>query len=90
MKIRFKILGNECTIESEAQEEYVQQVANYVGEKCKEITDATKENQNAIDTALLAALNIADELFQEREYRAREKAVVEKTIALLENKLGSL
>lgn len=86
MKIKFKILGSTYTIESEDSEEYIQKIAKYVSSKCEEIEGTTKE----IDKALLVAFDIADELFQEREFRIREKAVVERSVALLEKKLGSL
>jgi cell division protein ZapA (FtsZ GTPase activity inhibitor) len=87
MTTKLKMLGKEYTIESDTSEDYMQNVAKYVTSKCETLKDATT---NIVDTVLLAALDIADELFQERELRATGKNKIKATIALLEHKLGSL
>jgi len=65
---RVEIFGNEYHIRAEADADYVKDVATYVNAKMQDIA----ENQKLVSStkvAILAAINIADELFQERRKR---------------------
>ena len=62
--------------------EYIETVAKYVDSKMREI-DKTGNLKSALRVAILAALNIADELFKER--RSKEQMLAE-----LDNKTKSL
>ncbi len=64
--IRVQIFGMEYSLKSDNSEEYVNEVANYVDSKIKSLSENTSvKSQTKI--AVLAALNIADELFRVRE-----------------------
>ena len=54
---------------------HVQELAAYVDRKMREIADASK-TVDSLKVAVMAALNIADELFQERENARRMDAIV--------------
>ena len=65
--LKINIYGTEYPIRSDADSdpEYIRKVADYVDKKMKEIDDATGA-KSPLKIAILAALNITDELFQER------------------------
>jgi cell division protein ZapA len=56
-----EILGQKFTISSEAEEGYMLRVAGYVDGKMQELMQASKSVAKS-NVAMLAALNIADEL----------------------------
>ena len=69
-QIRVNIFGSEYTLISDNNEKYVQEIAQYIDKKMREI-DRTQSLKSSAKVAILAALNIADELFQERIYREK-------------------
>jgi cell division protein ZapA len=73
-QLRVNIFGSEYVLRADENEAYVKQVAEYVDEKMREIDRSQAINSN-LKIAILAALNIADELLQSQEYR--EKLVKE-------------
>jgi cell division protein ZapA len=61
--VKVNIYDTEYSIKAEESEEYYLEIADYVNKKMKEISSAT----NIVSTskvAVLAALRIAEELFQ--------------------------
>ena len=62
MKKRFevRILGQDLSVISDSGDEHVENVIRYVSEKVKEAGKAAG-SKNALNIAILAALNIADE-----------------------------
>lgn len=82
--IRVNIYGQDYPIKSEADTGYVQKVAEYVDGKMKEIAGKIPARTQS-QIAVLAALNIADELFKEREDKEKKLTEVEeKTQSLIE------
>ncbi|MCD6375461.1 MAG: cell division protein ZapA [Caldisericaceae bacterium] len=69
-QIRVNIFGSEYTLVSDNDENYVREIAQYIDQKMREI-DKTQSIKSTVKIAILAALNIADELFQERLYRQK-------------------
>jgi cell division protein ZapA len=67
---RVQIFSQEYHIRAEADPEYVKTIAAYVDAKMQEI--ARKQSLvSSTKVAILAAVNIADEVFQERRRRER-------------------
>ncbi|MCH8126742.1 cell division protein ZapA [candidate division KSB1 bacterium] len=62
---KVNIYGTEYPIRGVADEDYILKVANYVDEKMREI-DQKVAVKSALKVAILAALNITDELFRKR------------------------
>ncbi|MDZ7344144.1 MAG: cell division protein ZapA [candidate division KSB1 bacterium] len=60
------IYGAEYPIKGDVDVDYIRQVAEYVDRKMREV-DQTTAAKSSLKVAILAALNIADELFHERE-----------------------
>jgi len=63
--LKINIYGTEYPIKSdtETDAEYIQEVAAYVDKKMREI-DQNTQAKSSLKIAILAALNITDELFQ--------------------------
>jgi cell division protein ZapA len=77
-QLKVNIFGSEYSLVADGSEEYLKEVAKYVDKKMRNI-DKNQSFKASTKLAILAALNIADELFQERANK-------EKIIKRLNNK----
>lgn len=83
--IEIKVFGQTFSVKTDAEEEYLQRVAQYVNEKMEEILKKTR-SVSTMNVAILTALNIADDLLKEkdqrkallREVEVKSKDLVEK------------
>lgn len=76
--IAVEIHGQRYPIRSSLDPDYVLRLAAYVDEKIKAATDSTPTG-DSLRLAVLAALNIADELFRVREAtRAKDSQIAER------------
>jgi len=87
-----EIFGQDYKIKGVGDPEYIHMIAGYIDVKMREIAHSSGiMSQSRI--AILAALNIADELFQEREKGVKRQKEFEKQAAglseLLDSKLGA-
>lgn len=86
-----EILGREYRIRGNADEAYVQEVARFVDQRLREVTRGAA-GQPADRVAVLAAMNIADELFQLRRASSEEIDDIERRaeglISLIDEKLS--
>ncbi|MBQ7713714.1 MAG: cell division protein ZapA [Oscillospiraceae bacterium] len=64
-RVTVSICGEEYTLVAEEAPSYMQKIGSYVDEKLGELISGAKVSRS--DAAVLAAINIADELFKERE-----------------------
>ena len=64
-RVVINICGEELTFIAEESSSYMQRVGAYVNDKMAEVLDSSKVGRT--DAAVLTAVNIADELFKERE-----------------------
>ena len=74
--IKVNIFGTEYPIKGDADPAYIERIAQFVDEKMREVSRQLSLPSMS-KVAILAAMNIADELFQERSER-------EKTISQFE------
>ena len=79
------ILGQKYTIKGDAPEEYIREIASYVDTKLKEVHNSIP-NITPVKASILAALDIADELFKLRS----EQEVLTKNIEEKAERLASL
>ena len=80
--VQVQIFGHSYAIRGEADQEYILDVAAYVDRKMREITEKLPV-ASLSKVAILASLNIADELFKERAQReARDKGLNERAARL--------
>jgi len=87
-----EIFGQDYKIKGVGDPEYIHMIAGYVDRKMREIAHSSGiMSQSRI--AILAALNIADEFFQEKEKGTKSRKKFEKQAAglsdLLDSKLGA-
>lgn len=64
-RITVSICGEQYTLVAEEAPSYMQRVGDYVNTKLSELLSTAKVGRS--DAAVLAAVNITDELFKERE-----------------------
>lgn len=64
--VKLTIYGTEYPIKGDTDVEYIKRIAGYVDGKMYEVERNTSA-KSSLKVAILAALNIADELFHERE-----------------------
>jgi cell division protein ZapA len=83
--VEIKVFGQTYTVKTDAEEDYIREVAKYVNEKMEEILKKTK-SVSTLNVAILTALNVADDLLREKEKRttlvreveAKSRDLVEK------------
>jgi cell division protein ZapA len=87
-----EIFGREYKIRGVADEQYILKVASYVDKKMREVSSGSSLPSHD-RLAILAALNIADELFQERKQSSEVHSNIEqkahKLIGILDQNLQS-
>lgn len=80
--VEVTILGQKYTIKGDAAEDYIKQLAAFVDGKLKEVHGASP-NITPLKAAILASLNIADELYRLRQAQEEAASLIEeKTNAL--------
>lgn len=78
--VKVSVAGNTLSIRTDAKAKYVKELAAYVSEKMSELNRAGR-SQSTQSMALLAAMNIADELFQQRQEQEQLKRKVKEKAA---------
>ena len=82
--VKVNIFGEDYPIKGEADAPYIQEVAGYVDQKMKEVSDRMS-NKLPLRVAVLAAMSITDELFKERQDKEKKLLNVdERSQSLLE------
>ena len=81
--VTVEILGQRYPIRSNLDEAYVAELASYVDEKMQTAQDRSSAG-DSVRVAVLAALNIADELFRSRDAQALDSGDVRKLAIELE------
>jgi cell division protein ZapA len=86
--VSVEIAGQVLSIRSDEGPEYVQELADYVDAHLREI-GGTRRTYSVQRVALLVAMQIADELFREKDLRQRYRARVEARLEALEAALAA-
>jgi len=85
--VKIEIFDQVYNINAEQNEEYLKEIAAYVDAKMRDVAQATRM-VDSVKVAVLAALNIADELYSCRQRQERIegplKERIEKCVALVE------
>ena len=80
--VQVQIFGHSYTIRGEADQAYILSVAAYVDRKMREVTEKLPV-ESLSKVAILASLNIADELFKERARReGRDQQLLDRAVRL--------
>ena len=81
--VKVTIYGQEYTIKAPADATYIKNIAEYVDGKMREVQDELATPQVPAKVAILAAMNISDELFAEKRDRDQIKDNVEGKVSSL-------
>jgi cell division protein ZapA len=87
--MKIDIYDQSYNVSAEQDAEYVSELAAYVDLKMREVAETTR-TVDSLKVAVLAALNIADELFAARERQQIDGPLrkhIEKCLALVETAL---
>ncbi|MBO5340498.1 MAG: cell division protein ZapA [Oscillospiraceae bacterium] len=83
-KVTVSIAGQQFTLVGTEDESYVRRVAGHVDDQVRQVADAGR--MSVVDSAVLAAVNIADQYFKEQEscenLRRQIKQVLEESAKL--------
>lgn len=74
--VTVNIFGTEYTLRGAADADYVKQVAAFVDQRMNEVAKGAATASTA-RVAILAAVNIADELFREQRKRIQDQATLD-------------
>lgn len=92
--VSITIAGDEYNIRAEATPEYTRECARYVDTTIAEITRSSRSVMEPHKAAILAALSLADQLFQARReleaLKTRTGSTADKLASQIEAKLASL
>jgi cell division protein ZapA len=86
--ITVNIFGNEYTIKGVAEPDYIMTLANYLNNKMAEVLEATGL-KDVKKIAILAAINISDELFEIKR-SVKESYVPNEQLQAIRNKIENL
>lgn len=89
--VTVKIFGSEYVLKGDADSEYVQKVAEFVNDRMNEVA-RNSAMASTSKVAILAAINIADELLRSQEVKIQSMAELEdrsaQIVRLLAQELG--
>lgn len=89
--MKIEIYDQTYNVSGEQDETYLKELAAFVDRKMREVAEATR-TVDSLKVAVLASLNIADELFTLRQHQDRLEGPlrkrVEKCVAMVEKALG--
>ncbi len=82
-RITVDIFGNKYTIKGDADPDYIKELAQFVDKKMQEVVRHTR-TISSYKVAILAAINIADELYRiKADSEAAKRFVEERTANLI-------
>jgi cell division protein ZapA len=91
--LKVRIYGAEYSIRGQADSNYIKAVAEYVDKKMREV-DSNFRVDSSLKVAILATLNIADELFRERaekdEIRTQLEDKIKEINSLIDRQLKNV
>ncbi len=87
MSVKVNIYGTEYPVKGEAEAGYIEEVARYVDGKMKEVADSLSV-KSTTKVAILAALNITDELFTLRSEQGDLSGELDRRLGRLSDRLA--
>jgi len=86
--VKVNIFGEDYPIKGDADALYIKKVAKYVDQKMKQVAERLS-NKLPLRVAVLAAMNITDELIKEREDKEKKLLNIEEKAQFLTEQLDS-
>jgi cell division protein ZapA (FtsZ GTPase activity inhibitor) len=87
-RVTIDILGHQYSVKTDGDEQYIQRIADYVNAKSREVMEAT-HTVTTLDLVMKVAINLADELFQERSRREALYRKVEEESRLMSQEISA-
>ncbi len=81
--VQISIYGQEYSVKAPADAEYIKKVAAYLDEKMIEVQSGFSTTQSSTRIAILAAMNITDELFTARREQDSGNVEIDEKISTL-------
>ena len=81
--VKVTIYGQEYTIKAPADATYIKNIAEYVDEKMREVQEELSTPQVPAKIAILAAMNISDDLFGQKRNHEKSNNEVERQVSSL-------
>ena len=81
--VKVTIYGQEYTIKAPADATYIKNIAEYVDEKMREVQEELSTPQVPAKIAILAAMNISDDLFAQKRNDEKSNNEVERKVSSL-------
>ncbi len=66
-QVQISIFGQEYSVKAPADPEYIKKIAEYLDEKMREVQSGFSTTQSSTRIAILAGMNITDELFTAKQ-----------------------
>lgn len=82
-QVSISIFGQEYSVKAPADPEYIKRIGEYLDGKMREVQSGFSTTQSSTRIAILAAMNITDELFNSRQSGDSEETEVEQKISSL-------
>jgi|TARA_B110000438_G_scaffold94979_1_gene94356 cell division protein ZapA len=82
-QVHISIFGQEYSVKAPADPDYIKKIAKYLDGKMREVQSGFSTTQSSTRIAILAGMNITDELFESRQSGESENTDVEQKISSL-------
>ncbi len=82
-QVQISIFGQEYSVKAPADPDYIKKIAEYLDEKMREVQSGFSTTQSSTRIAILAGMNITDELFNSRQSGELENTQAEQKISSL-------
>ena len=82
-QVKIFIFGQEYSVKAPADETYIKKIAEYLDEKMREVQSGFSSTQSSTRIAILAGMNITDELFTARQSGESDISEAEEKISSL-------
>ena len=87
--IKVTIMDQEYTVNTTASPEYIKKLSNFLNDKMSEIKESGIEKDSQLRIAVLAAMNIADELYQIKDKNLNTINKIEDKAKLILSKINN-
>jgi len=82
-QVQISIFGQEYSVKAPADPNYIKKIGEYLDGKMREVQSGFSTTQSSTRIAILAAMNITDELFASRQSEESGETVFEDKISSL-------
>ena len=82
-QVQISIFGQEYSVKAPADPTYIKKIAEYLDGKMREVQSGFSSTQSATRIAILAGMNITDELFSTKQNDDAENSEAEEKISSL-------